>query len=382
MLYLWKENNLKVLLIFTFEYSLKTWKESGSLERELSYYNKLAEKFNIKFLFLTYGNENEKNYLVDYPNIDVIPMYKYIKAVNNKYLLFFKTLIVPFLIRKKISDINIIKTNQLNGSWVGIVLRLITRKPLFIRTGYDAFLFSVKEKKPLIKRALFYLLTQLSLIFSKLYTVSSFDDYEFISKYYLFNKSKLQIRQNWINENNKIKFENRNNYKIISIGRLASQKNYDYLISEFSNSEYSIDLVGTGPDEEFLSEKSKKFNTNVNFLGNIEYEKLMEMLNDYKYFVSTSLFEGNPKVILEAMAAGCVVFAVDIPNNSEIIKHKHNGLLYKPGERNLFSIFQRISNNKDFSKLISENAVNDSRSIFSVSKLIEKEYEDYLILSK
>ncbi len=373
---------MKILLTFTFEYSLQTWEESGSLERELSYYNKLANEYNIQYTFLTYGDEDEKKYLVDYPNIDVIPMYEYIKPVSNKYLLFFKTLMVPFLIRKNISEIKIIKTNQLNGSWVAILLKLISRKPLFIRTGYDALLFSIKEKKSLTKRILFYLLTQISLIFSNLYTVSSLDDYKFISKYYIFNKSKLKIRQNWINENNKINFEKRSSNKIISIGRLASQKNYDYLISEFADTDYSIDLVGTGPDKEILLKKSKNFNTNVNFLGNIEYEKLMDMLNNYKYFVSTSLFEGNPKVILEAMAAGCVVFAVDIPNNSEIIKHKHNGLLYKPGERNLLSIFQRISDDKNLSKSISQNAINDSKSIYSRSKLIEMEYDDYLNLSK
>ena len=54
----------------------------------------------------------------------------------------------------------------------------------------------------------------------------------------------------------------------------------------------------------------------------------MNILNQYRYFISSSLFEGNPKAILEAMASGCVVIAVDIPNNAEVIKNNKTGLLY------------------------------------------------------
>ena len=224
---------MNILLTFTFKYSLKTWEEAGILNRELNYYKKLSEKHSIKFIFLTYGDKREKDYLNDYPNIEVIPIYDFIKPVNNKYMLFLKTFFIPFLIRKKISDISIIKTNQLSGSWLAILLKLQTNKPLFVRTGYDAFIFSIKEKKSLIKRILFYLLTQLSLLVSNFYTVSSTDDYKFIIKNYIFKKSKLHVRHNWVKENNNIEFSKRDKSKIISVGRLVSQKNHQYLINEF-----------------------------------------------------------------------------------------------------------------------------------------------------
>ena len=46
------------------------------------------------------------------------------------------------------------------------------------------------------------------------------------------------------------------------------------------------------------------------------------MLPDYKYFVTSTLYEGNPKAILEAMASGCVVVAPNVPGVNEVIKHK------------------------------------------------------------
>jgi len=373
---------MNILLTFTFNYSLKTWEEAGILDRELGYYKKLSDKHNIKFVFLTYGYKSEKKYLTNYPTIEVIPIYDFIKPTNNKCLLFLKTFFVPFLIRKKVSDISIIKTNQLNGSWLAILLKLVTNKPLFIRTGYDAFLFSVKEKKSFIKRILFYLLTQLSLLVSNFYTVSSTDDYKFIIKNYIFKKSKLHVRQNWVKENNNIEFSERDKSKIISVGRLVSQKNYQYLIDEFSNSQYAIDIVGTGPESEKLINQAKKSNTKVNFLGNLDNENLLKLLNEYKYFISTSLFEGNPKATLEAMSSGCIVFAVNIPNNSEIIRHEENGILYQTKEGRLLSIFEQVSNNDDLSNKLSKNAFRDSKTNFSMDKMIETEYQDLLNLSK
>ena len=87
------------------------------------------------------------------------------------------------------------------------------------------------------------------LIFSDLYTVTSKDDYEYIKKKYLFNKSKNKIRPNWGVVNQNMKYENRDNLRIITVGRLVEQKNYSYLIKEFSNSNHTIDIVGDGPEK-------------------------------------------------------------------------------------------------------------------------------------
>ena len=47
---------MEVALFLTFDYSLKTWDESGTLNRELKIYKKLSESKGIKFKFFTYGN--------------------------------------------------------------------------------------------------------------------------------------------------------------------------------------------------------------------------------------------------------------------------------------------------------------------------------------
>ena len=87
------------------------------------------------------------------------------------------------------------KQNQLQGSWIPIILKIITGKKLIIRTGYDVFLFSIKEKKSYYKRLLFYLLTQLSISFSNIYTVTSISDKKFLENYFLVRKNTIQVRR-------------------------------------------------------------------------------------------------------------------------------------------------------------------------------------------
>ena len=368
---------MKILVLFTYKNSLDTWKNSGIINRELGYYKNLSEKYNVKYIFLTFGDYHEHKYLNKYPNLTVIPIYEYIKKSDKNYILFLRTLKIPFLIKEQLKGVSLIKTNQLNGSWIAILIKLIIKKPLLIRTGYDAFIFSIRDKKSIFKKVLYYLLTQIALVFSNLYTVTSKDDYEFIKKKYLFKKSKIKIRPNWVVAYPNMNFENRENLRIVSVGRLVAQKNYGFLIKEFSNTNYTIDIIGEGPDRDKLERMAKTFNSNIIFHGNLPNHKLMDILGSSKYFISTSIYEGNSKVLLEALASGCLVFAADIKNNSEIITHEQTGILFKLKEAELINSFNKYSND-EICRKISENAVMHVSKNYSLSKISDNEYSDYI----
>jgi glycosyltransferase involved in cell wall biosynthesis len=49
-------------------------------------------------------------------------------------------------------------------------------------------------------------------------------------------------------------------------------------------------------------------------------------------FVSASLWEGLPTVIMESMASGIPVLATDIPGSNDLIKNQENGWLVPPGD--------------------------------------------------
>ena len=47
---------MEIILTFTYKTSLKVWEDTGLLTREMLFYKKLADKYQINFTFITYGD--------------------------------------------------------------------------------------------------------------------------------------------------------------------------------------------------------------------------------------------------------------------------------------------------------------------------------------
>ena len=370
-----------IALFFTYNYSLKTWSDSGILLKELEIYEMLNRKHGIKFKFITYGYKDEESYIKKFDFIEIIPIYEYISKSKFKLINYIKSFLIPFKIKSLLADVTLFKQHQLLGSWVSILSKFINKKPLIIRTGYDMFLFSIYEKKSMRIKFLYYFLTLLSLRFANLYTIASTSDSNKLRKY--FKYSKVKIRRNWIKEVKNIKnLDKRHSDRVLSVGRLEKQKNYSYLIDSLSNSKYSIDIVGKGSLKESLKKESGEKNVKLKLLDPIDNESLLEVYQDYKYFILTSFYEGNPKALIEAMSSGCIVLASNIENNSEIIDNYINGILVGEGLDSISNALDWLDENPDKASQISTNATNFIQENYLLSDLVEKEYEDYKNLTR
>jgi len=121
---------------------------------------------------------------------------------------------------------------------------------------------------------------------------------------------------------------------IIGIGQMDTNvKQFDKLIEAYSNSilpNQNIDLILLGDGERIsilkLLVKQNNLEGKVHFLGH--QENPYTYLKNAKFFVLSSLNEGLPNVILEALACGTPVVSYDcLSGPSEMILDKHNGLL-------------------------------------------------------
>ena len=172
---------MNILYFFTYGYSLKTWNESGQLNRELKHFEKLHEENNkINITLITYGIKDDLN-LFDKDFIEIIPIYQYSK--KSKYKIF--DLINSLFLFKKLNRVienkpTLVIQNQLLGCWVSFIFKIKFKIPLIIRTGYDMYEFSIKEKKKYFKRILYKYLTLFGLLNSDMYTVTSKCDLEFL----------------------------------------------------------------------------------------------------------------------------------------------------------------------------------------------------------
>lgn len=368
---------MNILIVFTYDYSLKTWYESQVLNRELSIYKEINSINNYKFTLLTYGDETDLDIDIDNDIFEVIPIYKYFKYKKNKYLRFLYSFLIPFKLKALVKKTSLIKQHQILGIWVSVILKvLLSNKPLFVRTGYDMHKFSLQDKKILPIRFFYKVLNLIGVFFSNTYSVSNEDDFHDLSNKFI-KPSFLIKRPNWVLGNYINNFENRHDRKILFVGRLEYQKNIKELLSNFSNTEFEIVIYGDGALRKELELFAKNNNVNAIFMGSISNDKLYEKYNDFKFFVTTSLFEGNPKTVLEAMSCGCVVFASDIPAHTELIKHLETGLIYNSKNMGLIEAFRKIFKNNQELLKISSNAVNDINEKYGLEVSAKREIDDY-----
>ena len=148
-------------------------------------------------------------------------------------------------------------------------------------------------------------------------------------------------------------------------------------MKEISGQNISLIIYGSGSQREELLNLSKNLNVNLEIIDSISNSELIDNLQNSKYFILPSNYEGNPKALLEAMSVGCIVFASNIKNHNEIINHRVNGFLFDLDSGSLKDVLNQVLNNSKFNKeeleFISKNAVKTIKNDYSISKIFNEE---------
>ena len=139
---------IKLTLFFTYGVSLDIWAQKGLLNRELKIYEELIKKHDMQIQLLTYGNESDYQWVKDFKGLTVLPVYSRINFSKSKIVRFLQSLLIPWKFRTELADQNIFKTNQMLGGWVAVLSKLIFKKPLIVRCGYEIYNFHKLQNKP------------------------------------------------------------------------------------------------------------------------------------------------------------------------------------------------------------------------------------------
>lgn len=127
--------------------------------------------------------------------------------------------------------------------------------------------------------------------------------------------------------------------KILNIGRLVPQKAQNLLLEALSLIKeqdlkgWSLDILGTGEEEENLMKLSDELDVSdrVNFRGLVN--NVTPVYLSAGIFVLSSKYEGTPNVLLEAMSFGlpCII-SDSLPGALDLIENDKNGLVFKSGD--------------------------------------------------
>ena len=334
---------MHITLFFTFNVSLKTWDNSGLLDRELIIYKELIS-LGHSVTFVTYGDESDYQFQNKLGKINIVPIYNFVKKSKIKLLCYIKSLLIPFIIKNKIKETTIIKTNQMWGSWSAVVAKFLLRKPLLVRCGFEHYYNLVF----LNERSAKYYLWKIAVLFVSIVSYKNADKILLTSKAAKFfvqncfniESQKIHVHYNIIDTElfkpmDLIKHENR----LVFIGRLTKAKNLFSLLNAISYTKYNLDIIGDGELKASIKAYIDNNNIDAKLVGTFPNIDLPEIINKYQVLVLPSYYEGNPKVLLEAMACGIIVICSNIPSLAEIITNNKNGILT---ERDSISIANNI----------------------------------------
>ena len=169
-----------------------------------------------------------------------------------------------------------------------------------------------------------------------------------------------------------------------TISRISPEKGILNLLSAYSElvkkmPNLRLLVVGGYPEEHkdyYLNMKNfiKKENLteHVRFLG--YRDDALKILQCMDFYISSSLSEGLPISVLEALASGIPTIATEIAGNKDIIRNSAFGVLVEPDSpKNLAQgIRKMIQLTQKERDILSRNASNQIKKEFSVEKMASK----------
>ena len=222
-----------------------------------------------------------------------------------------------------------------------------------------------------IKKSLWYKLC--SKIFTKVFSLSPFF-IPTLSK--IHGEDKVTFVHNGIDQDIYKNLNIVRKKQIIAVAQFKVEKGLKYLIEAFSNlkkndffKEYVLLIIGDGNLRKELENQIQflGMRNHIYLPGKKKQNELIDLYNQSEVFALSSLQEGFPKVLLEAISCGCKIVSTDCGSANIILK----GIkLAQPGSSE--DLTNELSNS-----ITSKNKFNIDISKFTWDSLRKIYYDEY-----
>ena len=370
--------NKSLAVFFSLGYSLQTWHDAGIIEREVAPYNRMADCLHTVY-FLTYGSQQDLKYQDKVvPNVHVIP-----RSLRLPPALY--ALTMPLLQRAVLRQADLFKTNQISGAWAALPTKLLFRKPLVVRCGYQQSLFHQRKipattgRLRAIFAALYVTYTLLEWVAYRaadLIVLTTESDRRYVVSRYRINPAKIKLLPNAVDvslfrpmpdlggEPKRLSF----------VGRLEPQKNLFTLLDAVKGLDVELAIYGDGLLRDRLQQHATvEGMRNATFRGRIPNNALPAELNRSAAFVLASHYEGNPKALLEAMACGLPVIGSNVDGIRQVITHRENGYLCPPTVEGVRGAIQTVLNDPALMAKMGQQARRTVMRRYSLDALVTQE---------
>ncbi|MBP1690855.1 MAG: glycosyltransferase, partial [Bacteroidetes bacterium] len=358
---------LQLGVFFTRGMSLRSWDEIGMLEREMALYCQLRDR-GIGITLITYGGKEDVSYESRFPGIRVLanvsglPLAEYEASIEHIHGTVLATL-------------DVFKTNQTNGGDAALRAAHRFGKPLIARCGYMWSAFAALESGPDSQAARTARAAEQALFpQAERAVVTTPEMAQDVALRFPETADRVVVIPNYVDTAlfapaGQKQFQR----DLLFVGRLVPQKNLPALLDAIVSLPVRLGIVGQGPLEPVLRNHPASLNGKVEWIGGVPSRDLPGYFRGSRVFVLPSLYEGHPKVLLEAMACGCPVIGTRVPGIASVLTHEQNGILCAPTADGLRQAVQQLLNNERLASELGESARRYVLAQCSLDSVVEKE---------
>ncbi len=179
----------------------------------------------------------------------------------------------------------------------------------------------------------------------------------------------------------------RNNplFTLLAIGRMVWEKAYQYLIETCrilrdEGIAFRCLLIGDGAERHKLEQLIKQYQLeqHIQLLGTVLQERIQDYYNQADAFILTSISEGIPIVIMEAMSKQLPVIASDITGIPELVEDGVSGYLVPSKQPQAYAdAVKKLINNPQQCVTMGKKGREKIQAEFDIDTNIQQLYEIY-----
>jgi SAM-dependent methyltransferase len=170
---------------------------------------------------------------------------------------------------------------------------------------------------------------------------------------------------------------------VLCAGRLEPQKRVDRLIEAVSllpeplRGRITLAIVGAGTLEKQLRAFAEELGVEASFDGRLSHGELLGRMRRCTVYAQTSAYEGHPKTVLEAMASAAPVLVVDEPGLRNVVRHGVSGLCVPPEPRAIAVGLEAVLRDEEWRRTMGQAAADQARSECSLGRVVGLELGVY-----
>lgn len=318
--------------------------------------------------------------------IEFVGVDKHISIPHRKFSFSALYSLLKFVRR---NDIDIVHSHGKGAGSYSRILAFISGR-VCVHTYHG---FHVREYGP-VKKVLYVVYERLSSLFTSRVIAVSQGEAKEIVKSRASQSDRVVTVPNAVTPSVNLQFRDvgvvHSPVRLLHVTRFNTQKNFPLLLESASKLkregfEFVIDVFGPISDSD-KREYNQKQLVNMGIADNVvikgaKFNLREDYFSKYDLFVTTSLWEGLPIAVLEAMSEGLVVVCTNVTGHQEVIEHGINGYIY---DLDAFSdgLVKSVLETQNGAvsgslRVIQSNAIDSVSRDYSFSQFTKKYFELY-----